>query len=45
MGKEKCWRTCGVAGSRNFDLNIEKILEGWEAKRALRELIASALDE
>lgn len=30
---------------RNFDLNIEKILEGWEAKHAVRELIANALDE
>jgi hypothetical protein len=31
--------------SRNFDLNIEKILEGWEVKHAVRELIANALDE
>lgn len=31
--------------SRNFDLNIEKILEGWETKHAIRELIANALDE
>jgi len=31
--------------ARNFDLNIEKILEGWEAKHAIRELIANALDE
>lgn len=31
--------------SRNFDLNIEKILEGWEVKHALREIIANALDE
>jgi len=31
--------------ARNFDLNIEKILEGWEVKHALRELIANALDE
>lgn len=30
---------------RNFDLNIEKILEGWEVKHAIRELIANALDE
>jgi hypothetical protein len=28
-----------------FDLNIEKILEGWEVRHALRELIANALDE
>lgn len=31
--------------ARNFDLNIEEILEGWETKHALRELIANALDE
>jgi hypothetical protein len=31
--------------ARNFDLNIEKILEGWEAKHAIREVIANALDE
>lgn len=30
---------------RNFDLNIEKILEGWEVKHAIREVIANALDE
>jgi hypothetical protein len=30
---------------RNFDLNVEKILEGWEPKHAIRELIANALDE
>ena len=24
---------------RNFDLNIEKILEGWEVKHAIREVI------
>lgn len=30
---------------RNFDLNIEKILEGWETCHALREIIANALDE
>jgi len=30
---------------RNFDLNIEKILEGWETCHAVRELIANALDE
>ena len=32
-------------GPRNFDLNIEKILEGWELKHAIREVIANALDE
>jgi hypothetical protein len=32
--------------TQNFDLNIEKILEGWgEVKHAIRELIANALDE
>ncbi len=30
---------------RSFDLNIEKILEGWENCHAIRELIANALDE
>lgn len=30
---------------RKFDLNIEKILEGWEVRHALREVIANALDE
>jgi hypothetical protein len=30
---------------RYFDLNIEKILEGWELRHAIRELIANALDE
>jgi len=28
-----------------FDLNIEKILEGWETFHAVREIIANALDE
>jgi len=31
--------------ARNFDLNIEKILEGWEISHGIRELIANALDE
>jgi hypothetical protein len=30
---------------RHFDLNIEKILEGWEIRHAIREIIANALDE
>ncbi len=34
-----------AGGARNFDLNIEKILEGWEASHAIREVIANALDE
>jgi len=33
------------AAVRNFDLNIEKILEGWETRHAIREIIANALDE
>lgn len=31
--------------TRSFDLNIERILEGWENRHAIRELIANALDE
>lgn len=34
-----------MAEARNFDLNIEKILEGWETCHAVREIIANALDE
>ena len=30
---------------REFDLNIEKILENWEVYHAIREVIANALDE
>lgn len=30
---------------REFDLNIEKILENWENHHAIREIIANALDE
>lgn len=30
---------------REFDLNIGKILEGWEVYHAIREIIANALDE
>ena len=30
---------------KQFDLNIDKILENWECKHALREIIANALDE
>src|SRR6202035_5540912 len=33
------------ASDKHFDLNIEKILEGWELCHAIRELIANALDE
>ena len=31
--------------TREFDLNIEKILENWEVYHAIREIIANALDE
>lgn len=34
-----------LQNARKFDLNIEKILEDWEAHHALREVIANALDE
>jgi hypothetical protein len=34
-----------VAENRNFDLNIEKVLEGWETCHGVREIIANALDE
>jgi len=30
---------------KNFDLNIDKILENWEVSHAVRELIANAIDE
>lgn len=30
---------------KQFDLNIEKILENWEPHHAIREIIANALDE
>ena len=30
---------------RQFDLNIEKILDNWEVHHAVREIIANALDE
>jgi hypothetical protein len=33
------------SSERRFDLNIEKILEGWETCHAVREVIANALDE
>jgi hypothetical protein len=34
-----------ISEVRNFDLNIEKVLEGWETCHAIREIIANALDE
>jgi hypothetical protein len=30
---------------REFDLNIERVLENWTVAHALREVIANALDE
>ncbi|MCO6026572.1 ATP-binding protein [Prevotella cerevisiae] len=30
---------------RKFDLNIERILDNWELKHAVREIIANAIDE
>ncbi len=33
------------SSSKEFDLNIEKILENWEVYHAVREIIANALDE
>lgn len=30
---------------KEFDLNIEKILENWEIYHAIREIIANAFDE
>lgn len=30
---------------KKFDLNIEEILENWEVKHAVREIIANAIDE
>lgn len=34
-----------VEDAKEFDLNIEKILENWENYHAIREIIANALDE
>jgi len=31
--------------TREFDLNIERVLENWTVAHALREVIANALDE
>ena len=30
---------------KQFDLNIDRILENWECKHALREIIANSLDQ
>jgi hypothetical protein len=34
-----------VSVVREFDLNIERVLENWTVAHALREVIANALDE
>jgi hypothetical protein len=34
-----------VAEAREFDLNIERVLENWTVAHAIREVIANALDE
>lgn len=34
-----------VLAPRDFDLNIEKVLDGWDVSHAIREIIANALDE
>ena len=31
--------------AREFDLNIERVLENWTVPHALREVIANALDD
>lgn len=33
------------SNERRFDLNIKRILEAWETRHAVREIIANALDE
>jgi hypothetical protein len=38
-------KTAMGQGGGDFDLNIEKVLDGWELTHAIRELIANALDE
>ena len=35
----------GASATRDFDLNIEKVLDSWEVHHAIREIIANALDE
>ncbi len=40
-----CLKTFNLNKMKKFDLNIEKILENWEAFHAVREIIANALDE
>jgi len=38
-------RSLETVTSREFDLNIERVLEDWTVAHAVRELIANALDE
>lgn len=35
----------GIMQAREFDLNIEKVLENWDVSHAVREIIANAIDE
>lgn len=35
----------GQRGAKQFDLNIERVLEHWAVAHAVREVIANALDE
>ena len=37
--------TINESNVKQFDLNIEKILENWEVHHAIREIIANAFDE
>jgi hypothetical protein len=34
-----------ISMTREFDLNIERVLENWAVAHALREIIANAIDE
>lgn len=45
MIKEKLSISINSQTDREFDLNIEKILENWDVYHAVREIIANALDE
>src|SRR5215472_7909517 len=45
----RCRRHVNIKGepvmTREFDLNIERVLENWTVAHALREVIANALDK
>ena len=41
----RCIAVPEVSVMREFDLNIERVLENWTVAHALREVIANALDE